>query len=147
MEYKTVEQLARVAEIRVEQVPTPVLSQSQRLERWAELLEAQPDRRLNTLHGTEYESDTTRDALRCANSPISVAFDDPVLRAIGLKDDTYGEAKRFFGISDRELHEVLCYCHYGAAMLAESAARAIRRVVARASHPGVFTRMRQALAQ
>jgi hypothetical protein len=147
MEYKTVEQLARVAEIRVEQVPTPVMSQSERLQRWAELLEEQPDRRLNTLHGTEYESDATRDALRCANSPISVAFDDPVLRAIGLKDDTYGEAMRFFGISDRELHEVLCYCHYGAAMLAESGARAIRRVIARASHTGVLTRMRQALSQ
>ena len=147
MEYRTVEQLARVAEISVEEIPTPVMSQSERLARWAELLGKQPERRLNTLHGTEYESDETRDALRCANSPISVAFEDPVFRAIGLKDDTYGEAMRFFGISDRELHEVLCYCHYGAAMSAESAAQAIRHIMARAAHPGVLTRMRRALSQ
>jgi hypothetical protein len=147
MEYKTVEQLTRVAEIRAEQIPTPVMSQSERLERWAALLEEQPDRRLNTLHGTEYESVAARGALRCTNSPISVAFDDPVLRAVGLKDDTYGEAMRFFGISDRELHEVLCYCHYGAVMLAESGAQAIRRVIARASHPSVLARMRHALFQ
>lgn len=147
MEYKTAEQLARVAEVHVEEPQSSPMSQIERLERWAELLERQPDRHLGTLHGTEYEGDTTRDAMRCANSPISVAFEDPVLRADGLKDDTYGEAKKFFAISDRELHEALCYCHFGATMLAESAARAVRRIIAGESHPGVLTRMRRALAQ
>jgi hypothetical protein len=110
MEYKTVEQLGRVAEVHVDQ---PVLSRIQRLQRWADLLELQPDRQLWTLLGTEYHDLTERDALRSADSPISVAFADPILRTAGLKDDTYGEAKRFFEISDWELHDVVCYCHYG----------------------------------
>ena len=33
------------------------------------------------------------------NSPISVAFADPELRAAGLKGDTIGDAVEFFGLS------------------------------------------------
>jgi hypothetical protein len=44
-----------------------------------------------------------RDALRATDSPISVAFADPILRAAGLKDDTYGEAERFFEITDGDV--------------------------------------------
>ena len=68
MEYKTAEQLARVAEVHIEKPQRSPMSQIERLERWAELLELQPDRHLRTLHGTEYEGDATRDAMRCANS-------------------------------------------------------------------------------
>jgi hypothetical protein len=144
MEYKTVEQLGTVAEI-LKQPHAPAMSKGARLERWAQLLEEQPDRYLNTLHRTEYQSEGTRDAMRCANSPISVAFDDPVLRGEGLGDDSYGEAKRFFEISDRDLHEVLCYCHYGPTMLAGTAARSVRFIVAKMANPGLLERMRQAL--
>jgi hypothetical protein len=57
-----------------------------------------------------------RDALRGIDSPISVAFADPILRAAGPEDDTYGEAKRFFEITEGELHDVLCFCHHGDGM-------------------------------
>jgi len=144
MEHKTLEQLERVAEVR-DQPQTPVLTPIQRLERWADLLEGEPDRHLNTLHGTEYQTATARDAMRCANSPISVAFADPVLHDAGLSDDTYGTAKRFFEISDHELHEALCYCHYGPTMRAGTAARSVRGIIAHRTNPGILSRVRSAL--
>lgn len=133
MEHKTLDQVGRVAEVRVDRAHTP-LTRDQRLMRWAELLEHQPERRLNTLLETEYQSWETREAIRVANSPISVAFDDPVLRADGMTDDSYGEAKRFFGISDQQLHAIVCYCHFGSTMSAEAAALRVRSIVGRGSH-------------
>ncbi|HET8726358.1 MAG TPA: hypothetical protein VFO41_02505 [Alphaproteobacteria bacterium] len=87
------------------------MSRRERLERWAELLDQHPGP-VSVLHETEYRPQPERDALRADASPLAVAFHDPVLRAQGLKDDTYGEATRFFGLSDGEAHLVLCYCHY-----------------------------------
>jgi hypothetical protein len=145
MEHKTVEQLKRVAEVR-DDFQAEALTPIQRLYRWADLLEERPDRRLTTLHGTEYEEEAVRDTMRSDESPISVAFEDPVLRAAGLKDDTYGEAKRFFQVSDKDLHDVLCYCHYGAGIQAGIAARSVRGIAIRAENPGLMGRMRSAFA-
>ena len=127
MEYRTVQRLEQVAEIHPEK---RIMSQSERLERWAELLEREPNRGLRTFFETEYQDPVERARMRCSDSPLSVAFADPVLRSAGLKDDTYGEARRFFELSDRELHRVVCYCHYGATMLAGTAASAVRRIIA-----------------
>jgi hypothetical protein len=146
MEYKSVEQLARVARVETEAQPSPPLSQVERLARWAELLEADPGRRLNTFFETEYQPAVARDAMRPADSPISIAYADPVLRRDGLADDSYGEAKRFFGVSDHQLHHVLCYCHYGATVSAGTAARAIRGVMKVYSHPGFLARVRRFFA-
>ncbi len=145
MEYKSVEQLARVATVDAETQTAPAMTQMQRLQRWAELLERHPGRRLNTFFQTEYQRPEMRDAMRAGESPISVAFADPTLRAAGLGDDTYGEAKRFFDLSDHQLHHVLCYCHYGATMSADTAARAVRGVVAGMARPGFVERVRQML--
>jgi hypothetical protein len=124
MEYKTVEQLERVAEIHPR-----IMSRTEKLQHWAELLDREPNRSLYTFFETEYESPAERAALQRDNSAVSVAFEDPVLRATGLKDDTYGEAKRFFELSDWELHRIVCYCHYGATMSARTAASAVRAIM------------------
>ncbi|TGR74211.1 hypothetical protein EN836_33420, partial [Mesorhizobium sp. M1C.F.Ca.ET.193.01.1.1] len=55
--------------------------------------------------------------------------DDPLLRAAGLRSDTYGEAKRFFELSDWQLHDVVCSCHTGATMQASWAAARVRRII------------------
>ena len=144
MEHKTLDQVGRVAEVRVDRARTP-LTRDQRLIRWAELLELQPERRLNTLLETEYQSWETREKIRVSNSPISVAFDDPTLRADGIKDDSYGEAKRFFGLSDQQLHAIVCYCHYGATMSAEAAALRVRSCVAGTHQPDRLSRVLRAL--
>ena len=99
MKHHALEQLQIVAEVD-QDYPRQTMSRSERLERWAELLEQNPDRRLSTLHQTEYQPARERAAMRSDGSPISVAFEDPVLRAAGLENDSYGEAKRFFELTD-----------------------------------------------
>jgi hypothetical protein len=75
MKHHTVEQLQTLAEINPKQT-FRALSRTERLERWADLLEREPDRCLGTLAGTEYARTEERDAMRSAGSPITVAFDD-----------------------------------------------------------------------
>jgi len=94
------------------------------------LLERHPHWHLATLHQTEFQSIEFRDAMRADNSPLSIAFADPVLRSAGLEGDTFGEAKRFFELEETELHEILCYCHFGVNVPAASAAREVRKILA-----------------
>ncbi|CAN7666005.1 hypothetical protein LJR231_005272 [Phyllobacterium sp. LjRoot231] len=142
MKHHALEQLQIVAEVD-QDYPRQTMSRGERLERWAELLEQNPDRRLATLHQTEYQLAGVRATMRGDSTPISVAFEDPVLRAAGLENDTYGEAKRFFELTDRQLHKVICYCHFGATVNAATAAHYIRAVP---TQPGMFARLRETFA-
>ena len=76
MKYPSLEQIALDADIH----PGIGMSRHERLERWAELLERHPRRRLSTIEGTEFGSRSEREAKRSDDSPLTVAFDDPVLR-------------------------------------------------------------------
>jgi hypothetical protein len=105
------------------------MDRAQRLERWSMLLERDPNRALRALAGTEYRAPRERDVMRVDGSPLSVALGDAVLREEGLRDDTYGEAKRFFGVSDEQLHEIVCYCHVGDQMMAARAAYCVRAAI------------------
>lgn len=127
MRHQTLDQLHAVAEVNTAQ---PVMSRTQRLTRWAQLLERDPSRMLTALAGTEYRAPAERDVMRGDGSPISVAAADPILRDEGLKGDSYGEAKRFFELTDNELHEIVCYCHVGAVMQASRAALSVRQAIA-----------------
>jgi hypothetical protein len=140
MRHQTLDQLHAVAGVQRNPIALE-MTRTQRLERWAELLERQPNRILGALGGTEYRSVRERDVMRGDTSPISVAFEDPVLRALGLKDDTYGEAKRFFGLTDHQLHKVVCYCHVGATMQSNRAAQCVRAAIA---GRGFFARLWEA---
>jgi hypothetical protein len=140
MKYHTLDELRTVAEVEPYGVRT--MSWSERLDRWAELLERNPHWHLSTLHETEYQTPEIRAAMRSDHSPLSIAFADPVLRAAGLNDDTYGEAKRFFQLEDGQLHEIICYCHFGATVPAASAARQIRSMIG-PPPTGFFARLRQ----
>jgi hypothetical protein len=101
-------------------------TQRGRLERWNELLRQEPVRLLTTFTNTEYLSPELRDRLRCDDSPLSVAFADPLMREAGLAGDTYGDAKRFFTLTDRQLHRIVCYCHHGAQTYAAGIACQVR---------------------
>ena len=125
MKHQTLDQLHAVAEVNTQ----PVMSRTQRLVRWAELLEREPSRLLTALAGTEYRALPERDVMRGDGSPIAVAFTDPILHDEGLKDDSYGEAKRFFELTDWQLHRIVCYCHFGETVRAGSAARCVRSAV------------------
>ncbi|GCA50804.1 MULTISPECIES: hypothetical protein [Sinorhizobium] len=141
MKHQAIEQLQGVAEVK-QDLPRRTLSRKERLERWAELLERDPHRRLSTLHETEYQPARVRAAMRGDGSPISVAFEDPVFRTAGMENDSYGEARRFFELSDEQLHKVICYCHFGATVSASTAARHIRAMLVE-KQPGLFARLRQ----
>ncbi|HWT60291.1 MAG TPA: hypothetical protein VN284_20825 [Rhizobium sp.] len=127
MEQYALEQLKTIAKVsttckRLE------LTRRERIERWAESLERSPRPFLKTLHETEYQPIADRIAMRDDDTPISVAFADPILRAAGMENDSYGEAKRFFELSDGELHELVCFCHFGERVSAATVARRVRKM-------------------
>ena len=107
--------------------PKPkVLSRRERLERWAELLEVEPRRWLRALARVEFTPLDARAGLREDNSPIAVAFADPVLREAGLGGDTLGDAQDFFELSSEQAHQLLCDCHYCGRMDGGTVARRLR---------------------
>ena len=132
MNYQTIDHTKQIAEILpIETLPS--VPCSERLKRWAGQLEQQMNGKLQLLCGTEFASSVRRTALRQEHSPLSVAFADPILRAHGLAGETYGHARCFFGIRDRTLHEIVCYCHYSSSVApgADIAIR-VRRAAQRA---------------
>jgi hypothetical protein len=131
MEHKTRNEIRDVADILPSCLQARPLSKRERLELWVEALEREAGRRLRTLFEIEYVPAAKRARLRADGSPLSVAFSEPRLRAEGLAGDTIGDATAFFGISEMELHDILCFCHSGATMSAESAAARVRAAATR----------------
>ena len=138
MEHKTLEQLEALASLHAEMPDR--MTRLDRLDRWASVLEREPRRRLRMLVGTEYQAPGLRDRLQCSGSPLAVAFEDPVLRAAGLRGDSYGAAREFFELSHRELHRIVCYCHNGLAAEAQTVAARVRALARRHAHAGVVAR-------
>ena len=124
MKYANLDDLHAVAAVTIR--PARPLTRAERLTRWADILGQRGTERLTTLGGTEYEMPTTRAEMRAPNSALSLAFADPLLRADGLEDETYGAAKRYFALSDWQLHDVICHCHFGATASAIATSRRIR---------------------
>jgi hypothetical protein len=128
MEHKPVTELHSIATV-IPFEPRPTLTRQQRLERWIELLEQEPDRRLRSLVEIEYRSTSDRREYRAENSPLTVAFEDPLLRAEGLKSDRIGECVEFFGLTNRQMHNAFCSCHVGTRLTARGAAARLRRLL------------------
>jgi hypothetical protein len=114
------DRLAAVAAVTA--VPT---TRSQRLRCWRDLLLKEGDRALRPLLHLEFRDPDDRAQCRADNSPLALAFADPVMRAAGLQGDTVGQAEAFFGLSARQTHYLLCDCHYLGAMGAGRVARRI----------------------
>ena len=114
------------------------LSKKELLERWALALEMRKGARLCTLRETEHKPVKERAALQQENSPLTVAFEDPVLRSAGLTSDRFGEVARFFGLSHWQLHDVVCNCHFGETVAAEVVAARVRRLSARSRSFATF---------
>ena len=112
MEHKPLRDLNHVADLVLE-TPKLSLTRRERLERWIEVLGREPGRALNTLREIEHKPREARRASRVDNSPLTVAYNDPVLRADGLASDRLGDAVDYFELSDEEAHQVFCSCLYG----------------------------------
>ena len=128
MEHQSLKHISERAAVRPDTHGTKRLSRRDRLNRWADLLEAAPLRQLNTLRETEHIPIRNVGQARADNSPITVAFADRALRRDGLAGDSYGDARAFFGVTDHELHFVICYCHYGETVRSGLVASRIRRL-------------------
>jgi hypothetical protein len=102
------------------------LTRSERLNRWADRLDARSGSLLRALEDVEYVNPGVRRQMRKDESPLAVAFADPELRADGLKSDRLGDAMDYFGLSERQAHWLLCDCHYGGRMTAHEVASRVR---------------------
>lgn len=104
------------------------MTRREKLERWADALEARGATRLKTLTNVEYALPAHRAPMREDNSALAVAFADPVLRAAGLKGDTYGDAMRFFDLGHGAMHKLVCRCHLGSYVASDKMGTRIRRM-------------------
>ena len=137
MEHKPLLELQAVADVRVAE-PAPPMTREQRLERWIEVLEASATRRLRSLYQIEYLSPQERNECRSHDSPLTVAYEDPVLRAEGLKSDRVGDCMGFFEITERQLHHAFCSCHVGTTFSAKDAAARLRHLVGKRNSAAGF---------
>jgi hypothetical protein len=138
MEYKTIAELRRAGQAAVD-IPRTRL---ERLQCWAAALERLGNRPLSTLWRTEHAHALLRDDMQAEGSPFTVAFDQPELRLAGLGGDTYGEARHFFGLSNGEMHWLVCYCHFGGWVSAATVAHRVRTIIARAAQPRLLRILR-----
>jgi hypothetical protein len=126
MKHQDIDQLGEIAEI-VRFEPQEKLTRRQRVERWADMLDRSPGK-LNALTRIEHMKPTERLQARVDNSPLEIAFKDPMLRADGLTGDRLGDAMIFFGLSNRQAHRLLCDCHYSGSMTGPGLAKRLRRI-------------------
>jgi hypothetical protein len=135
MQHRTLDEIGQVAQVQSDLQLRPKMSRRERLERWAEMLDRQQGRRLRSLYETEYVINRLEhDAMRADNSPLTVAFEDPVLRSAGLQGDTLGDAMKFFELSRWEAHRIVCYCYHGLTISGREAARAVRSAARHERH-------------
>ena len=69
---------------------------------------------------------------RSDDSPLSIAYNDPLLRSSGLKSDRVGDCTDFFGLTDDQMHHAFCSCHTGVRLTGAQAAARLQAVVDRA---------------
>ena len=134
MEHRTHAELVALAAV----IRPQKLTKKDLLQRWALALERRKGARLRTLRETEYKPAKERSALQQENSPLTVALEDPVLRSAGLTSDKFGEVARFFGLSQWELHDLVCNCHFGETVVAETVAARVRRLAGRTNSFATF---------
>lgn len=137
MRHQRIEDLG--ADAALSEIKSLDLTRRERLERWAELLEREPSRRLKALWRVEFVREQERASMRADESPMAVAFADPILRAAGLDGDTLGDAEKFFELSSAQAHDLLCDCHYVGRMDGETVARRVRAAI-NPSRPQSFFR-------
>jgi hypothetical protein len=115
------------------------LSCRERLELWAKALERHSGP-LSALRRLEHLSPDQLRAYRGDNTPLTVAFHDPVLRAAGLPGDRLGDAMEFFELSDRDAHRLFCDCHYNGAMTGTGLAKHVRRHIRSSERRAMWAR-------
>jgi hypothetical protein len=130
MEHKPLVELQAIADVTFPETRAP-MTREQRLERWIGLLHADPERQLRSLHEIEHLSVACRRQCRADNSPLTVAYEDPILRSAGLRSDRVGDCTDFFELSDEQMHHAFCSCHVGIRVTGSQAAQRLRHIARR----------------
>jgi hypothetical protein len=141
MEYRTLDEISRVAQV---ESGFGKMSRRERLKRWATVLERY-EGRLRPLMRIEYLSEQERRELRGENTPLTVAYKDPVLREEGLTSDRLGSAMAFFQLTEHAAHHLLCDCHYRGTMTAAGVAARVRSIANRITFRELWDRARSAV--
>lgn len=127
MKHETLDEIRLRAEVVPSRTEIKKLSRRERLERWATVLE-QHGGRLRPFIRTEYLSRQERRALRADDTPLAVAYADPILRADGLASDNLGDGLDYFELSEHTGHRLLCDCHYSGTMTGSNVAARLRPI-------------------
>ncbi len=126
MKHQTPEQLRDAAAV-VAANPIVTLSRRERLHRWADLLD-QHNGPMQALYRIEYLPEAERRAYDGGtDTPIAIAYGDPVFRGDGLAGNTLGDAMDYFAMSDEDAHHLLCDCHYMGSLTGHNLAARLRR--------------------
>lgn len=136
MKHEPLDEIRLRAEVIPPRTDIRTMSRRERLERWADVLERHTGK-LNPFIRVEYLSPYERRALRGEDTPLAVAFRDPILRADGLQSDSLGDGLAYFGLSEQMGHRLLCDCHYSGTMTSDSVATRLRYI----AEGGLFQRL------
>jgi len=141
MKYRTLDELAPVAQIGSLGPEALKALRRKRLERLADVLDAY-DGPFGLLSRIEYLPKQERMSARAEDSPLALAFQDPILRGQGLASDRVGDAMSFFDLSWREAHHLFCDCHYTAGITARIVADRVRSLAHRLTFVELWARVR-----
>ena len=83
------------------------------LSRWAEILDADPERMVWLYRKFEGIPARIQGQIPAQCTALTLAACDPQLRKDGLTGDRPRTAAQFFGLTDEQLHHIVCYCAYG----------------------------------
>lgn len=144
MEHKTLDEIKRVAQVIPLGTAPRKMSRRERLERWATMIERYEGRQLRPLMRVEFLPEQERMLLRGDDTPLTVAYQDPILREEGLASDRFGDALKFFDLTEREAHYLLCDCHYYGTMTPAGVAARVRSIAQRATFRELWDNVRGA---
>jgi hypothetical protein len=137
---------AHVVELEARVAEPPRALRRARLARFAKLLE-QHDGPVTLFSRIEYLPEHELAPLRVDNSPLEIAYRDPVLRAQGLAGDRLGDGIAFFELSPGEAHCLLCDCHYTGLVTGDMLAARSRLIADRMSFGEMCTKLHARLRQ
>ncbi len=135
MEHRPLDQLrdcANIVELETRVAKSPRELRRERLERLASVMAAHQGP-VTLLTRIEYLPEQERLPLRIDNSPLEIAYRDPLLRAQGLAGDRLADGMTFFELSPAEAHYLLCDCHYTGMITGDMIAARARTVASRIS--------------
>jgi hypothetical protein len=141
MKHATLDEIKPLAEV----IPFPAtsskMSRRERLERWATVLERYQGS-LRPLLTIEYLPEREYALAWGTDTPLTVAYQDSILREEGLTSDRLGDAISFFELTKSQAHYLLCDCHYYGSMTPAQVAARVRSIANRVTLREFWRRMR-----